>query len=96
MLFTKEDQQVLQSFAAKLKKLRIAKGLTVSQLANASGISRQHVRELELKDAYKRPTITTLAKLAAGLDVSLSRLVEGVGYGNRGVVYSRILARKKS
>lgn len=62
-------------FAKRLKSLRGKAGLSVSQLAKLSGVSRQHVRELELPDAQKRVTITTMKKLADGLKLPMWNLV---------------------
>jgi transcriptional regulator with XRE-family HTH domain len=58
-------------FARHLKEFRQRKGYSVSQLAERAGISRQHIRDLELDAPQKRVTIVTLEKLAKGLGVSL-------------------------
>ncbi len=56
-------------FAKHLKELRQRKGYSVSELAKRSGVSRQHIRDLELDVPQKRVTIITLEKLAKGLGV---------------------------
>ncbi len=58
-------------FAQHLKRLRERKRFTISQLAKRSGVSRQHIRDLELDVPQKRVTIITLEKLAKGLNVPL-------------------------
>ena len=63
-------------FARLLKKLREKKGLSVSQLAKKAGVSRQHVRDLELTYPTKRVTIITIEKLARGLDVPMWALLK--------------------
>ena len=56
-------------FARHLKELRQRKGYSVSELAKRSGVSRQHIRDLELDVPQKQVTIITLEKLAKGLGV---------------------------
>ncbi len=62
-------------FAERLKNLRTEAGLSVSELAKRSGVSRQHIRDLELPYPGKRVTIVTLEKLARGLRVPLWHLL---------------------
>lgn len=62
-------------FAKRLRGLRQRKGYSVSELAQRSGVSRQHVRDLELEVPHKRVTIVTLEKLAKGLGVPLRELL---------------------
>ena len=62
-------------FARHLKELRQRKGYSVSELAKRSGVSRQHIRDLELDVPQKRVTIITLEKLAKGLGVSTWELL---------------------
>lgn len=63
-------------FAIRLKQLRSKAGLSVSELAERSGVSRQHIRELEMPFPQKRATIETLEKLAKGLKVPLWKLLQ--------------------
>lgn len=62
-------------FAKHLKELRQRRGYSVSELAKRSGVSRQHIRDLELDVPQKRVTIITLEKLAKGLGVSTWELL---------------------
>ena len=62
-------------FAKHLKQLRERKKYTISQLAKRSGVSRQHIRDLELDVPQKRVTIVTLEKLAKGLGVPMWNLL---------------------
>ena len=57
-------------------KSDIQKNLSVSELAKRSGVSRQHVRDLELRDPVKRATIVTVEKLAKGLGVPPWKLLQ--------------------
>ena len=63
-------------FAKKLRELRTKRGFSVSELAQASGVSRQHIRDLELDYPVKRCTIETLEKLAKGLKIPTHKLLE--------------------
>jgi transcriptional regulator with XRE-family HTH domain len=72
----KNNTDVRTLFAKRLKMLRTKAGLSISGLAKLSGVSRQHVRELELPDAQKRVTITTMKKLADGLNIPMWNLVQ--------------------
>ncbi len=62
-------------FAERLKELRTEAGLSVSELAQRSKVSRQHIRDLELPYPGKRVTIVTLEKLARGLRVPVWHLL---------------------
>ena len=63
-------------FARRLKELRIKAGLSVSELAERSGVSRQHIRDLELSYPQKRCTIVTLEKFAKGLRLPIWKLLQ--------------------
>ena len=63
-------------FAERLKELRVDAGLSVSGLAKHSGVSRQHIRDLELPFPQKRATIVTLEKLAKGLKTPIWKLLQ--------------------
>ncbi len=67
---------IRRRFAKRLKRLRAQGGYSVSQLAKISGVSRQHVRELELDYPGKRVTIVTLEKLARALKVPVWKLLQ--------------------
>lgn len=51
-------------------------GYSVSELAERTGVSRQHIRDLELSYPEKRVTIETLEKLAKGLHVPIWKLLQ--------------------
>jgi transcriptional regulator with XRE-family HTH domain len=57
-------------FATRLKQLRDGAGLSQPELAERSGVAVGTVRQFE--QGRREPTYATLAKLAAGLGVSLS------------------------
>ena len=64
-----------QQIGANLKQLRTERGLTLGQLSSLAGISKAMLSELEKGNA--NPTINTLWKIANGLKVPYTRLMEG-------------------
>lgn len=54
----------------RITQLREAQGLTVNKLANLSGISQSHLREIELGN--KNPTVETLSYFCESLNITLS------------------------
>jgi transcriptional regulator with XRE-family HTH domain len=62
------------SFAAKLKDLRMRSGKSLQELADAIGISKAHVWDLETGKS-KNPSIDLLKKLSDHFKVSVATLV---------------------
>jgi len=58
------------------RSIRKEARLSVSDLAKASSVSRQHIRDLEMPIPQKRVTIITLEKLAKGLKIPLWKLLK--------------------
>lgn len=54
----------------RIKEIRESRGYTVNKLANLSGISQSHLREIELGN--KNPTVETLSYFCDALGISLS------------------------
>jgi transcriptional regulator with XRE-family HTH domain len=67
------DKSTLEHFGAKLKELRLKKGLTLEQLAFEADIELSQVHRVE--KGKVNPTLTTLIAIAKGLGVKLSELV---------------------
>ena len=63
-------------FGANLRRQRLAKGLSQEQLAEKTGIHPSEVSRLER--AARDPRLSTIVKLARGLDVPAERLVKGI------------------
>lgn len=63
-------------FGIRLKKLREDSGLTQSQLALMVGLSPKYISNLET--GRGNPTLVIQEKLACGLGVSISELMNGV------------------
>jgi transcriptional regulator with XRE-family HTH domain len=64
------DDDIDIAVGARLKRLRIARGLTLDDLASASAVSRAMISRIERVEAS--PTASLLARLCAALDLSLS------------------------
>lgn len=62
--------------AFNLKELRTERNLTLGQLAKISGISKAMLSEIEKGNS--NPTINTIWKIADGLNVPYTRLMEGI------------------
>ena len=59
---------------AQVAELRQAKGMTQAQLAAASGVHRVTIARIEC--GAVQPKVDTLARLAAALGVSVSKLID--------------------
>ena len=70
--------------AANLRRLRIARRLSLSELARATGMSKATLSSVE--SGRSNPTVETLAALAAALRVSLGELLEEPPLGEVRVV----------
>ena len=63
------------SIGARLKKLRIRKGETLQQVADAVGASKPHIWELEVGKS-KNPSLDLLTNLAQHFNVPISYLLD--------------------
>ncbi len=61
-------------FGARIKELRTEKGLTLEQLAQATGSSKSYIWELENKDP-PRPSADKLSQIATALGVTVDYLI---------------------
>jgi transcriptional regulator with XRE-family HTH domain len=68
--------KTVEHFAENLRRARLAKDLTQEELAYASELHRTHISLLE--QAKRDPKLTTIAKLAGGLDTTPGQLLRGV------------------
>lgn len=66
-----------QRIAARVRSLRDARGDSLDQLAQRSGVSRSMISLIERGESS--PTAAVLEKLATGLGVALASLFEAVG-----------------
>jgi len=70
------DQDIRVKFSVKLQDLRKRAGYSIPDFAKKAGISRQHIRDLELPFPQKRVTITTLEKIATALRIPVWKLLQ--------------------
>ena len=65
-----------QRFAANIRQLRTAAGLSQEDLAGRTGLHPTEISRLER--AAREPRLGTIVRLARGLDVGVERLVAGI------------------
>lgn len=70
------EKQVAEAFGQRVRELRLEKGMTQEQLAEAAGLHPTFISNVER--GYRVPTIVTLLKLADGLNMLPAALVEGL------------------
>lgn len=68
------SSEILYRFAQKLKKLRKERGLSQEALSLLCDIDRTYVGRIETM--RRNPSLEMLAKIAKGLDVKLSELMD--------------------
>jgi transcriptional regulator with XRE-family HTH domain len=68
--------KVYEQLGKRIVIARKSKGLSQEQLADASNIDRSHLGFIE--QSRRRPTISTLYKIARSLDMSLEQLFKGL------------------
>lgn len=61
------ESELVQRFAENLSRLRKARGLSQEELAHRAGIDRTFVSGCER--LVRNPTLTTVEKIASGLEV---------------------------
>ncbi|WP_184363064.1 helix-turn-helix domain-containing protein [Rhizobium sp. BK602] len=64
------DNDLESAIGARIKRLRMERGLTLDELASASAVSRAMISRIERAEAS--PTASLLARLCAALGLSLS------------------------
>lgn len=70
-----DSKATAADFAARLKGLRMAKGLTQREFSKSVGVHHVHYNRYEKGAAL--PSTETISKLAEGLGVSVDYLLEG-------------------
>jgi transcriptional regulator with XRE-family HTH domain len=66
----------LPTFADNVRRVREEQGLTQEELADAAGMSMDHLSKIERR--LREPGARTVAKLAKGLGISGGPLFEGI------------------
>ncbi len=67
---------ITTKFGKTLRRLRIAKKMTQEELGLEAGLRRTFISSLEL--GQKQPSLETIQKLAAVLELSISKLLQQV------------------
>lgn len=68
------SQKNESTIGQKIRKLRLAKEMTQEALARKSDIPYTTLVKIE-SDAVKNPSIETVSKLAAGLEITVDELI---------------------
>ncbi len=72
------EQQALnleKAIAGRIRRLRLAKGWTLENLADVTGLSKSYLSQVE--NRAKNPPISTLTKIAFGLGIGIIDLIDG-------------------
>jgi len=71
-----ENVEMLRSFGARVRALRHERGLSQEALAHECGLDRTYVGGIERGE--RNPSLQNIAKIAAVLRVTLSKLMKGI------------------
>jgi transcriptional regulator with XRE-family HTH domain len=66
----------LNTFAANVRRVREARGLSQERLAHTAGLNMTHVAKIERSE--REPGVRTVSKLAIALRVSAADLFDGL------------------
>lgn len=67
-------EQMSRNIGFQLKKLRHQRGLSLDEVAKVTGVSKAQLAQVEKGEA--NPTVSTIWKIAAGLHISFSSLLQ--------------------
>lgn len=73
---TSSIDQIYTEIGKRIVKARNSKGMSQEKLAANSGIDRSHMGFIE--QGRRKPTLSTLHKIAKSLDISLEQLFKGL------------------
>jgi transcriptional regulator with XRE-family HTH domain len=92
---------ILQTFGAKVRARRQAKGLSQMDLATAAGLHRTYIADVEC--GRRNSSMGSIAKIAKALEISISDLCRGIeclstpkGLRNNAGLATKELPRVKS
>ncbi|HSX06837.1 MAG TPA: helix-turn-helix transcriptional regulator [Candidatus Saccharimonadia bacterium] len=69
-----DDKASIERTAAKLRKARLAQGLTQAQVAKKADISENHYAQVERGE--KNPTVSTFQSIINAIGVSSSEILD--------------------
>ena len=67
------EEHIVATLGSRIKALRAQSGITLEQLASQSGVSRAMLSKVERGE--KSPTLSIVARIAAGFRITLSELL---------------------
>jgi len=67
---------MIENIGNRIQKLRIAKGISLSELAHRAGVAKSYLSNVE-RNIQSNPSIHFLSKMASTLDVSLDLILYG-------------------
>lgn len=70
------DQAIAAAFGQRVRTVRTDAGMTQEALAEAAGLHPTFISNVER--GYRVPSVPTMLRLAKGLGVEASRLVDGI------------------
>lgn len=70
-------ESINNRFSKILREFRAEKGLTQEELAELSGLDYKYLQKLESNNPSS-PTLATLEKIANGLNVSITAIIEKI------------------
>lgn len=70
------DKKVYESIGSKIIEFRKTANISQEKLASLSGIDRSHIGFIE--QGRRRPTVSTIHKIATALNVSLEDIFKGL------------------
>lgn len=59
----------------KIKKIRISKGISLSELAEQSGISKSYLSSIE-RNLKQNPSIQVIGRIAAVLEIDINQIID--------------------
>lgn len=68
-----DKQEILEKFGAYVRQVRNEKGMTMLEVEVLTGISEGSISKIE--NGKKNPALTTIIKLAKGLSIAPSQLL---------------------
>jgi transcriptional regulator with XRE-family HTH domain len=68
------ESEIIAAFSAKLKSLRLGKGLTMEELAASSGVSVATISKIEKHQ--QKPAFETVLRVARALQINFVQMVE--------------------
>ncbi len=69
-----DDKASIERTAARLRKARLARGMTQAEVAKKAGISENHYAQVER--AEKNPTVSTFKSIIKAIGVSSSEILD--------------------